>query len=209
MQRSDVIRVLVVDDHPLMRLGVRATINAQDDMEVVAEASNGKEAVAAFHRYAPDVILMDMGLPEMNGVEAIQQIRKQQSATKIVALTMYEGDEDIYQALKSGAEGYVLKGMPHQVMLDAIREVHHGDQFLPPAVAQVFSSHDQSRELRPREHEVLSLIAVGKSNKEIACDLGIAERTVKCHLTSIFLRLGVTDRTQAVIVARQRGLTHG
>lgn len=205
---SKKIAILVVEDHPLTRIGICTTINAQADMIVTAQADNGEDAVTAFHRYSPDVVVMDLGLPRMNGIEAISFIRKRASPTKIIVLTTYEGDEDIYQALKAGAEGYVIKGMPHEVLLDAIRSVYQGDQFLPPPVAKLLKERNLKLELRSREREVLALIVSGKSNKEIASALGITEGTVKCHVSEIFLRLGVTDRTQAALVALQRGLVH-
>jgi len=201
------INVVVVDDHPYIRIGLTTSINAQDDMTVVAEAGNGEDAVQAFHEFSPDVMLMDIGLPRINGVEAVRKIRSRRSNTKIIMLTMYEGDEDVYQALKAGADGYVLKGMSHQTILDAIRTVNGGERFIPPTIAEIYARHDPATELRPREKEVLSLIISGKSNKEIASSLNIAEGTVKCHVSAIFLRLGVTDRTQAAMIARQRGLT--
>jgi len=201
------INVVVVDDHPYIRIGLTMSINAQDDMTVVAEAGNGEDAVQAFRDFSPSVMLMDIGLPRINGVEAVQQIRAKRSTTKIIMLTMYEGDEDVYQAIKAGADGYVLKGMSHQAILDAIRAVNRGERFIPPSIAEIYARHDPSSELRPREKEVLSLIISGKSNKEIASSLNIAEGTVKCHVSAIFLRLGVTDRTQAAMIARQRGLT--
>jgi len=201
------INVVVVDDHPYIRIGLTMSINAQDDMTVVAEAGTGEDAVQAFRDFSPSVMLMDIGLPRINGVEAVQQIRAKRSSTKIIMLTMYEGDEDVYQAIKAGADGYVLKGMSHQAILDAIRAVNRGERFIPPSIAEIYARHDPSSELRPREKEVLSLIISGKSNKEIASSLNIAEGTVKCHVSAIFLRLGVTDRTQAAMIARQRGLT--
>lgn len=203
---SRAIRVLVVDDHPYIRIGLAASINAQGDMNVVGEAGNGEEAIQAFQDLNPDVILMDIGMPRKSGVEVVQELRAMKVRTKIVMLTMYEGDEDVYQALKAGAEGYVLKGMSHQTILDAIRTVNHGERFVPPSVAEVYARHNPALELRPREREVLALMVAGKSNKEIASKLNIAEGTVKCHVSAIFLRLGVTDRAQAAMVARQRGL---
>jgi len=203
---SRAIRILVVDDHPYIRIGLAASINAQGDMNVVGEAGNGHEALNAFQELSPDVILMDIGMPKKSGVEVVQELRAMKARVRIVMLTMYEGDEDVYQALKAGAEGYVLKGMPHQTILDAIRTVYRGERFLPPTIAEVYSKHDPATELRPREREVLALMVAGKSNKEIASSLNIAEGTVKCHVSAIFLRLGVTDRAQAAMVARQRGL---
>ncbi|MDE1161064.1 MAG: response regulator transcription factor [Acidobacteriaceae bacterium] len=202
------ISVLVVDDHPLTRIGVCATINAQPDLEVIAGAGTTDEAVHAFRTLLPNVILMDLNLPTVGGVNAIKEIRKCHSETKIVVLTTYEGDEDIHQALKAGANGYVIKGMSHEVLLDAIRTVASGGLFLPPPIMKTLQRRTSDTTLRPREKEVLAKIVAGKSNKEIASDLGITEGTVKCHVSVIFIRLGVTDRTQAAMVALTRGLAH-
>lgn len=208
MPNAKKITVLVVDDHPLTRIGVCTTVNLQSDMTVIAQAGAFQEAVDAYHRHSPDVILMDLNLPDRNGVETIVAIRRSPSNTKIVVLTTYEGDEDIYQALKAGAQGYVIKGMSHEVLLEAIRTVYDGGQFLPPAVVQTLKTRNPDSILRPREHEVLRRIAGGKSNKEIAGELGITEGTVKLHVTSLLARLGATDRTQATVIALQRGLVH-
>lgn len=208
MVNEDKISILVVDDHPLTRIGVCATINAQDDMFVVAEAGTGELAVESFQKHRPEIILMDLNLPHMSGVDAIRAIREEPSATKIIVLTTYEGDEDIYQALKAGAESYLIKGMSHEVLLDAIRSVSAGEQFLPPPVESALLGRTTEATLRPREKEVLQKIVAGKSNKEIASELHISEGTVKCHVSVILVRLGVTDRTQAAIVALQRGLAH-
>ncbi len=205
-EESKKITVLIVDDHPLMRIGVRATVNAQDDMRIIAEAKSGEEAIDACLQHVPNIVIMDLGLPDMSGMEAIQRIRSQESFPKILALTMYEGDENIFQALRSGADGYVLKGMAHEVMLSAIRTVHRGERFLPPSIAKNLAQRNPDMELRPREKQVLTLIVAGKSNKEIASELGISERTVKCHVSAIFLRMRVTDRTQAAMAALQRGI---
>ena len=208
MIHSKQISILVVEDHPLTRIGICTIINAQPDMIVIAQADSGEDAVASFRRYSPDAVVMDLGLPGMNGVQAISAIRKEPSATKIIVLTTYEGDEDIYQALKAGAEGYVIKGMPHEILLNAIRSVYRGQQFLPPPVATALAGRNLKLDLRTREREVLALIVSGKSNKEIASELNITEGTVKCHVSEIFRRLDVTDRTQAALVALQRGLVH-
>jgi DNA-binding NarL/FixJ family response regulator len=208
MPEEKKISVLVVDDHPLTRIGVCATINAQPDMFVIAEADSAEKAIEAFQQFAPKIILMDLNLPQMSGVDAIRVIRKRPSSTRIIVLTTYEGDEDIYQALKAGAQGYLIKGMSHEVLLEAIRNVNAGEEFLPPPVAHALHGRTPEATLRPREKEVLQKIVAGKSNKEIASELGISEGTVKCHVSVILLRLGVTDRTQAVIVALQRGVAH-
>jgi len=200
--------VLVVDDHPVVRVGISTIIDTQLDMTVVAETGSGEEAIALFREHVPDLTVMDLRLENMSGVTCIRQIRKEFPEARFVVLTTYRGDEDIHQALEAGASGYLIKGMPRQVLLDALRRVHQGERFLPPPVTQVLASRKPETELTGRERQVLSLLAAGKCNKEIAAALNIAEITVKCHLSVIFLRLNVTDRTQALIAAVQRGLVH-
>lgn len=200
--------IMIVDDHPLMRVGVAAIINARSDMEVVAQAGTAEEAVAQHRKYLPDVTLMDLRLPGASGVSAIREIRQSQPSARFVVLTTYEGDEDIHQALESGAQGYIIKGMPHETLIHALKRVHAGKRFLPPPVAEALQSRTPDANLSPREREVLQLLVQGKSNKEIARHLGIAEATVKCHFRVIFMRMGVTDRTQAIVSALQRGLVH-
>lgn len=200
------IKVMVVDDHPVVRIGITTIIDTQPDMKVVAETGNGEEAVALFRMHRPDLTVMDLRLESMGGAECIRNIRREFPEARFVVLTTYRGDEDIHQALEAGASGYLIKGMPRQVLLDALRRVHQGERFLPPPVSQVLAARKPEAELSAREREVLALLAKGKSNKEIASALYIAEITVKCHLSMIFLRLHVTDRTQAVIAAVQRGL---
>lgn len=200
--------VMIVDDHPLMRVGVAAIINARTDMEVVAQAGTAEEAIAQHRRHLPDVTLMDLRLPGASGVSAIREIRRTQPAARFVVLTTYEGDEDIHQALESGAQGYIIKGMQHETLIHALKRVHAGRRFLPPPVAEALQSRTPDANLSPREREVLQLLVQGKSNKEIARQLGIAEATVKCHFRVIFMRMGVTDRTQAIVSALQRGLVH-
>jgi DNA-binding NarL/FixJ family response regulator len=202
------IKVLVVDDHPVVRIGISTIIDTQPDMTVVAETGSGEEAIQLFREHLPDLTVMDLRLEHMSGVAAIRRIRTEFPDARFVVLTTYRGDEDIHQALKAGASGYLIKGMPREVLLDALRRVHGGEKFLPPAVTQVLSLREPEGELSVRERQVLSLLAAGKSNKEIAASLGIAEVTVKCHLSVIFLRLHVTDRTQAVIAAVHSGLVH-
>jgi DNA-binding NarL/FixJ family response regulator len=202
------IKVMVVDDHPVVRVGITTIIDTQPDMTVVAETGNGEEAVALFRKHRPDLTVMDLRLESTGGAECIRSIRREFPDARFVVLTTYRGDEDIHQALEAGASGYLIKGMPRKVLLDALRRVHQGERFLPPPVSQVLAARKPEAELSAREREVLALLARGKSNKEIAAALNIAEITVKCHLTVIFVRLGVTDRTQAVISAVQRGLVH-
>lgn len=208
MDNEKKIRVLVVDDHPLTRIGICTTINSQSDMCVTAESGSAEDAFDAFQRYLPDIVLMDLNLPHASGFDVIQKICKEPIETNIIVLTTYDGDEDIYQALKAGAKSYLIKGMPHEILLDAIRTVHAHKDFLPPPVEHALQGRKPEAALRPREKEVLQKIVAGKSNKEIASELGISEGTVKCHVSVILIRLGVTDRTQAAIVALQRGLAH-
>ena len=202
------IRVLVVDDHPIMRFGIAAIIDATPDMTAVAQAGSGEEAVELFEKNLPDITLMDLRLPGMSGVEAIRTIIGRHRNARFVVLTTYEGDEDIHQALQAGARGYIVKGMPHEALVNALRRVHAGGRFLPPPVSRALSSRIPNCDLSAREREVLHLIVKGKSNKEIAADLGITESTVKCHVSVILMRLNVDDRTQAVVTALQRGLVH-
>ncbi len=209
MSRSKAaIKVLVVDDHPVVRVGISTIIDTQPDMTVVAETGSGEEAVALFRQHRPDLTVMDLRLESLGGVECIRSIRMEFPDARFVVLTTYRGDEDIQQALNAGACGYLIKGMPRQVLLDALRRVHAGERFLPPTVTQALAARKPDAQLSARERQVISLLAQGKCNKEIAAELGIAEVTVKCHLSVIFLRLNVTDRTQAVIAAVQRGLVH-
>ncbi len=200
--------VLVVDDHPILRLGVAAIINAQADMKVCAQAGSGEEAIRIYKKHRPDITLMDLRLPGMSGLDALRAIRQEDSSAKCVVLTTYEGDEDIHQALAAGALGYIIKGMSHETLVDALRKAHAGTRFLPPSVARSLADRTPNSDLSPREREVLSLMVHGQSNKEIAASLGITEATVKCHVSVILMRLDANDRTQAVIAALQRGLEH-
>ena len=202
------IKVLVVDDHPVVRIGISTIIDTQQDMTVVAETGSGEEAISLFRAHQPDLTVMDLRLERMGGVACIRAIRSEFPKARFVVLTTYRGDEDIHQALKAGASGYIIKGMPRHILLDALRRVYQGEEFLPTPVTQVLAERKAAKELSAREREVLSLLAAGKCNKEIAAELCIAEITVKGHLSMIFLRLGVTDRTQAIIAAAQRGLVH-
>ena len=208
MSSQEKIKVMVVDDHPLMRVGVAAIINARPNMTVVAQTGTGEEAVALFHQHKPDITLMDLRLPKMSGVDAILAIRARYPESRFVVLTTYEGDEDIHRAFDAGARGYVIKGMPYQTLIDALLRVHSGGRFLPPPVVRALESRMPDSDLSPREQEVLQLLVNGKSNKEIASELGITNATVKCHVSTILMRLNVSDRTQAVVAALQRGLVH-
>jgi DNA-binding NarL/FixJ family response regulator len=200
--------VLVVEDHPIMRMGIAAIIDAQPDMKVCGQAETGTDAVRLFRQHRADVILMDLRLPGMSGLDALRAIRRYDPTARCVVLTTYEGDEDIHQALQAGAAGYLIKAMSHDTLVDALRKVHSGTRFLPAPVAQSLALRTPNSDLSPREREVLSLMVHGKSNKDIGAALKITEATVKCHVSVILERLGVTDRTQAVIAALQRGLEH-
>ena len=209
MSNSQRISVMVVDDHPLMRVGIGAIINARKDMTVVAQAETGEEAVKLYRQHKPDITLMDLRLPgAIGGVEAIAAIRATEPHARFIVVTTYDGDEDIHRALEAGAQGYIIKGMPYQTLIDALLKVHVGGRFLPPPVARALASRVPDSELSAREKEVLLLMAGGNSNKDIANLLGITEATVKSHVSTILQRLDVEDRTQAVVTALQRGLVH-
>jgi DNA-binding NarL/FixJ family response regulator len=203
------MKVMVVDDHPLMRVGITAIINARPDMTVVAQAETGEESVLLFQRHRPDVTLMDLRLPgKIGGVEAITAVRSSYSDARFIVVTTYEGDVDIHRALEAGAQGYVIKGMPYQVLVEALQKVHAGRRFVPPPVARTLASRMPDSDLSTREMEVLQLLMSGKKNKDIANLLGITEATVKCHVSAILMRLNVSDRTEAVVTALRRGLVH-
>jgi two-component system NarL family response regulator len=198
--------VLVVDDHALLRTGVANIISQEPTLRVVAEAANGLEAVEAYQRYKPDVTLLDLRMPVMEGVEAVRQIRLRDPQAKVIVLTTYDADEDITRALKAGAKAYVLKDISADGLIACIRDVLAGKTYLAPAAAAKLAEGVTRVQLTPRELATLRLMADGKSNKEIANDLGISERTVKTHLGHLFEKLGVTSRTEAVKVATRRGL---
>jgi two-component system NarL family response regulator len=208
MKKLKAIRVLCVDDHPVVRDGLRAIIGGQPDMTVVDEAGNGLECVAKYREHQPDVVVMDLRMPELGGVGAIIQIRKEFPEARIIVLTTYEGDEDIYRALESGALAYLLKEMVRTELLQTIREVHSGRRHISPAVAARLAEHTPRIALSERELQVLRHIAKGLRNKEIGAALNIAEDTVKIHIKNIFGKLNVIDRTQAVVSASQRGIIH-
>lgn len=202
------IRVMLVDDHPVVREGLAAIIDRRHDMAVVAEAGNGNEAVAAFRMHRPDVTLMDLRLPETDGVTAIKTIQSEFPAARILVLTTFDGDEDIYRALRAGARGYVLKGTPRDELLVALRAVHAGQTWLPPEVAAKLGERVNAQDLTSRELDVLRLIAAGKSNQEIGTALFITEGTVKGHVNNLLAKLDARDRTQAVTIALRRGILH-
>lgn len=206
--RTDTIRILVVDDHHIVRQGLAALLKTVPGFSVVAEASDGEQAVNVFSEYRPDVTLMDLRLPKMNGVEAIARIREIQPGARIVVLTTFDGDEDIYRALQAGARGYLLKGMDLAELTDAIRTVHAGRTRIPTRVAEKLAERMSGASLTARELEVLKLIVAGRSNREIGSALFISEATVKTHVNSLLSKLGVEDRTQAATTALQRGIVH-
>jgi two-component system NarL family response regulator len=205
---SEQIRLLVVEDHHIVRQGLVALLNTVADMAVVAEASDGPAGIELFRKHQPDVTLMDLRLPGLAGAEAVAKIRDEYPAARIIVLTTFDGDEDIYRALQAGARGYLLKGMSADELLDAIRVVHAGKTRIPPVVAERLANRMTGSALTGRELAVLELIVGGQSNKEIGATLSITEATVKTHINNLLSKLGVTDRTQAATTAIQRGLVH-
>ncbi len=203
---SATIRVIVVDDQAVVRQGFSALVNTVRDMTVVAEGTNGRQAVDLYRQHRPDVVLMDLRMPEMGGVEAIAAIRQEFPTARIIVLTTYDGDEDIYRSLQAGAQGYLLKDVFFDELEDAIRTVHAGRRRIPDVVAEKLAGRIGGSDLTGREYEVLEHIVRGMSNKEIAATLGISEATVKSHINNILSKLGVTDRTQAATTALQRGI---
>jgi DNA-binding NarL/FixJ family response regulator len=199
-------RVLLVDDHALLRTGVANIINQEPDLQVVAEAGNGVDAVEAFDRHHPDVTLLDLRMPVMEGVEVVRQIRERDPRARVIVLTTYDTDDEITRALKAGAKAYVLKDISADELLGCIRDVLAGKTYLAPAAAAKLAEGVTRVQLTPREMATLRLMADGRSNKEIANALEISERTVKTHLGHLFGKLGVTSRTEAVKVATRRGL---
>jgi len=202
----NLIRILTVDDHPLLREGIAFLINSQQDMELVAEASDGEEAIEQFRRHRPDVTLMDLRMPKLNGTEAISRIRNEFPDAKIIILSTYAGDVEVLRAIKAGARGYIAKGHVHRELLDAIRSVHAGHKRIPPEIAAELADHVADDELSSREIDVLRLIGVGNANKQIADKLSIGETTVKNHISNILSKLGANDRAHAVTIALKRGI---
>lgn len=202
------MRVLIVDDHPLMRVGIAAIIDGQPRMTTVAQAGSGEEAIQLYEQHLPDITLMDLRLPQLSGVDTIRSIRRLHPQARVVVVTTYEGDEDIHQALEAGAQGYIIKGMPYESLIQALERVHAGGRFLPVPVKRALASRTPDSDLSHRERQVLKLLATGNSNKQIGELLGITEATVKSHVSTILMRLNAVDRTQAVISALQRGLVH-
>lgn len=204
MQTQTAIRILIVDDHPLVRAGICAIIGLQPDMAIVGEFDDAQIALSQVEARKPDIVLMDLRLPGMSGLEAIRKIHRSFPSVRLIVLTTYEGDEDIHQALEAGASSYIIKGMKHDRLLQGIRRVYAGKSYLPPEVSKLVDERPDD-ELSPREREVLLLMAEGRSNRDIAAELGIAEKTVKCHVSMILSLFGVKDRTKAVLTAIRRG----
>jgi DNA-binding NarL/FixJ family response regulator len=202
------IRVLCIDDHALVREGIAALINRQADMCVIAEAAAGSEGIKLFCLHQPDVALVDLRLPDVSGIEVITRILGEKPDARLLVISSSEGDVDIHRALSAGAMGYVLKGMPREALLQAIRKVHRGEKAISPEVAAAVAGHLTDEPLTPREIEVLTVVATGARNKDIAVTLGISEDTVKMHIKSIISKLGVEDRTGAVTMAIKRGVIH-
>lgn len=200
------IRVLAVDDHPVLREGIAAILEAQADITLVGTAENGIQAIEQYHALRPDIVLMDLQMPQMGGIEAIETIHRDSPKAHIIVLTTYDGDVQAVRALKAGAAAYLLKSSLRRELLDTIRAVHTGRRFVPPDVAQQIALHAADEPLSKRELSILVLVADGKANKEIAWALSISEETVKAHMKSIFSKLDVADRTHAVTAAIRRGI---
>jgi DNA-binding NarL/FixJ family response regulator len=204
--KKERIRILIADDHSVVREGLVSLVKRKSDMVVVAEASNGREAVQLWKEHRPDVTLLDLRMPELDGVGAIKEIRELDENAHIVVLTTYDGDEDIYRAIKGGAKAYLLKDTARDALVETVRRVHAGETYLPPQLAAKLAERVSGEALSPREIDVLQRMAVGKSNKEIGTELFISEGTVKTHIKSIFNKLDVVSRTEAVSTANRRGL---
>ena len=200
------IRVLAVDDHPVLREGIAAILEAQPDITLVGTAENGIQAIEQYHALRPDIVLMDLQMPQMGGIEAIEAIHRDVPKAHIIVLTTYDGDVQAVRALKAGAAAYLLKSSLRRELLDTIRSVHSGRRHVPPDIAQQIALHAADEPLSKRELSILALVADGKANKQIAWELSISEETVKAHMKSIFAKLDVADRTHAVTAAIRRGI---
>jgi two-component system NarL family response regulator len=205
-KKKECIRILIADDHSVVREGLVSLVKRKSDMIVVGEASNGREAFDLWREHGPDVTLLDLRMPELDGVGAINKIRELDENARIIVLTTFDGDEDIYRAIKAGAKGYLLKDSAREALMDCIRQVHAGETCIPPSLAAKLAERVSGEALSAREIEVLQRIAAGKSNKEIGAELFISEGTVKTHVKSIFSKLDVVSRTEAVATATRRGL---
>ncbi|HTV04081.1 MAG TPA: response regulator transcription factor [Acidobacteriaceae bacterium] len=202
----NVIGILAVDDHPLLRKGIAALVNAEPGMKLIAEASNGEEAIESFRLYRPDITLMDLQLPGLNGIQAIEGILSEFPDARIIVLTTYKGDAQVVRALRAGARAYILKGQVHRELMETIHAVHAGRKRIPPEIAAELAEHVTEDELSSREIDVLRLIAAGNSNKQIAYQLSIGEATVKSHVTNILSKLNANDRAHAVTIGLKRGI---
>lgn len=208
LARGNEIRVIIADDHPVVREGLAALIKSQPDMKVVSEAANGKQAVQQFALHRPDVLLLDLRMPEMDGIEATRAILKTVPRARVIVISTYRGDEDVYQALKVGAKAYLLKDSSRIELLNCIRSVHEGHINLTPAVATQLAAGVTTQRLTKREAEIMKLLVGGKSNKEIGASLGVTEGTVKVHIGHVFKKLGARGRTEAIRIALERGVVH-
>jgi two-component system NarL family response regulator len=202
------IRAVIADDHPVVREGLGALVNSQQDMNVVGEAANGKQAVQQFFLHRPDVLLLDLRMPEMNGIDAIHAIIEKEPEARIIVLSTYNTDEDIYQALKAGAKAYLLKDSPREQLLESIRSVHSGRLSISSSIGERLAATLHGPKLTDREIEIMKLMVGGKTNKEIGASIGIAEGTVKVHVRHILKKLGAGGRTDAIRVALERGIVH-
>jgi len=208
MKKEFTIRILIADDHYVVRMGIAAIINNEPDMEVVAEAANGNQAIALFEKHKPSLLLLDSRMPQRNGVDTAKEIQNRWTGARILMLTAFDGDEDIYRALSVGVQGYILKNSTGEQLIPAIRAVAAGERWIPNEVGQRLAARKAFESLTPRELEVLHELAKGLANKQIASVLNITEHTTKGYLKSILYKLHVADRTEAVTVAIQRGLIH-
>jgi two-component system NarL family response regulator len=204
--KKEHIRILIADDHSVVREGLVSLVKRKSNMAVVGEASNGREAVELWKEHRPDVAVIDLRMPELDGVGAIKEIRELDENAHIIVLTTYDGDEDIYRAIKAGAKAYLLKDTARDALVDCVRRVHAGETYLPPPLAAKLADRVSGQALSARELEVLQRMAAGKSNKEIGAELFISEGTVKTHVKSIFTKLDVVSRTEAIATATRRGL---
>ena len=202
------IRIVIADDHPVVREGLGALVSSQQDMKIVSEAANGRQAVQQFLLHRPDVLLLDLRMPEMNGMETIQAILEKAPNAKIIVLSTYDGDEDVYRALQAGAKAYLLKDSPRAQLLESIRGVYSGQLSIPSAIGARLAASMRTPKLTKRERDITRLLVDGKSNKEIGATLGVTEGTVKVHTGHIFKKLGAAGRTEAIRIALERGIVH-